>query len=203
MFSLSNRTGLTSILLDANERLSDVLQMTGVENLRVMTSGPIPPNPSEVLGSKRMGYLIEALQQEADVTIFDSPPVMAVTDSLVLAGRLDGMLLVIEAGRTRRIDVQRSKEASTNLGVRILGVVINQLPIRDAGHYSYYYAEDRARLASETPNTLLMRLRRIIASRGGKLWTARHKTSKSTPGVASSKSKGHVTLVETQTEPTK
>jgi succinoglycan biosynthesis transport protein ExoP len=142
IFELSNIVGLTTILLDTSINLEDTLQNTAVENLSVITSGPIPPNPSEMLGSKRMGYLIEALQEQSDIVIFDSPPIMAVTDATVLATRLDGMLLVIDYGHTRRGLARRSREALAAVGATVLGVVLNRLPSRELS-YDYYTQEDQ------------------------------------------------------------
>ncbi len=142
VFNLPNTTGLTTILLDANVRLADVLQTTEVENLRVMTVGPVPPNPSEMLGSKRMGYLIEALQHEAEVVVFDTPPLLAVTDGAVLGARLDGILIVINAGRTRRVHLKRSKEILDTVGARTIGVVINRLAARVDEYYHNYYDDE-------------------------------------------------------------
>ncbi len=138
ILSLPNKVGLTSVLIDANGQVSNVLQPTSVENLRVMTSGPIPPNPSEMLGSKRMTHIIEALQQEADVVVFDGAPVLAVTDSIVLGVHVDGVLLVVEAGRTRHAQAQRSKEALTKVGAQVLGVVLNRVVARGESYYAYY-----------------------------------------------------------------
>ncbi len=143
IFTLSNQTGLTTILLDASIHLTDVMQDTPVENLKVITSGPIPPNPSELLGSKRMGYLIDALVEQAEMVLFDSPPVMAVSDSSVLAARLDGALLVIDAGHTRRATLRRSKENLAAVGASILGVVINRIH-KQGQEYIYYYSQDVA-----------------------------------------------------------
>ena len=97
-----------------------MLKPTKAENLRVMTSGPIPPNPSEMLGSKRMGYLIEALQQETDVVIFDSPPLLAVTDSVVLGAQVARVVLVVQAGRTRRAQLQRAKDMLESVGAHVI-----------------------------------------------------------------------------------
>jgi capsular exopolysaccharide synthesis family protein len=165
ILSLPNKAGLTSMLLDSNEQVSDVLQSVAVENLRVVTSGPLPPNPAEMLGSKRMEHLIESLQREADLVIFDSPPVLAVTDSIVLGTRVDGVLLVVEAGRTRYIQVRRSKEALTKVGAQLLGVVLNQVEVRSENYYSYY--EDdldsrqarRVRLPWSLPGLVALRAR--------------------------------------------
>jgi capsular exopolysaccharide synthesis family protein len=138
VFKLTNTLGLTSLLLDSNLELSRALQPTSVPNLRVLTSGPLPPNPSELLSSNRMGSVIEALRQSVDVAIFDSPPVLAVSDSAVLAGRVDGVLLVVRAARTRQATLRQSKEALVGVGAHLLGVVLNRLAVRERSYGSYY-----------------------------------------------------------------
>ena len=138
ILSLSNKVGLTTVLLDSSVPVSDALQSVTVENLRVMTSGTLPPNPSEMLGSKRMRLLIESLRQEADIAIFDSAPVLAVTDSIVLSTGVDGVLLVVESGRTRHIQAQRSKEALAKVGAQLLGAVLNRGSVRSESYYNYY-----------------------------------------------------------------
>lgn len=162
VFNLDNNIGLTSILLDSNTRLENALQNTSVQNLKVMTSGPIPPNPSEMLGSKRMGYLIDALQKQADIVIFDSPPVMAVADATVLATRLDGTLLVIDSGHTRRAMARRSKEALSAVGATVLGAVLNHIPMRGTA-YHYYYGEERERRRRIAVTNLFSRRNRHAA----------------------------------------
>lgn len=140
LFSLPNAVGLTTALLSgADPALDGYVQPTEVENLYVLTTGPLPPNPSELLGSQRMQELVQRLQQEADLLIFDSPPVLAVTDAAVLARQLDGVLLVIDAGETRQPIAQRACEELTKVGARILGVALNKLTAGRSGYYYYYY----------------------------------------------------------------
>jgi Mrp family chromosome partitioning ATPase len=91
-----------------------------------------------MLGSKRMGQLIESLRREADIVIFDGAPILAVTDSIVLGAGVDGVLLVIEAGRTRYAQAQRSQEALTKVGAQVLGVVLNRVSERSENYYRYY-----------------------------------------------------------------
>ena len=141
IFEMSNSVGLTTALLDANADLAFVLRPTQIENLKLMTSGPLPPNPSELLGSKRMGKLIEVLLEHADIVIFDAPPLMAVADPTVMAARVDGTLLVVCAGKTRRAMAKRSMEALAAAGAYVPGVVLNRLAARGVGYY-HYYAED-------------------------------------------------------------
>ena len=109
------------------------------ENLRVMTSGPIPPNPAELLGSARMKRLISALEAESDMILFDTPPVLAVTDAAVIAAQVDGVVLIVDAGRTRRSMLKRAVDELQRIGTPILGVVLNRLTSRRGGYYYYYY----------------------------------------------------------------
>ena len=138
-FEASRNLGLTNALLDKNPGADGYLQTTEVENLRVLTSGPLPPNPSELLNSQRMRELIEQLKGEADVLIFDSPPVLAVTDASILANQVDGVLLVVDAGSTRRGVAQRGKEQLDKVGANLLGAALNKISHRGRGGYYYYY----------------------------------------------------------------
>ncbi len=140
LFGLSNQSGLTNALLQEGQPSpDDHLQATEVENLQVLTSGPIPPNPSELLGSRRMRSLVQRLGEENDVLILDSPPILAVTDASVLATQVDGVLLVTDIGRTRRALAVRARDTLGNVGANILGVVVNRLSARTSGYYHYHY----------------------------------------------------------------
>jgi succinoglycan biosynthesis transport protein ExoP len=140
VFGVPNNTGLTSALLAGDSSALDAhLQPTGVENLIVLTSGPVPPNPSELLGSHRMARLIEKLTADADLVVFDSPPVLAVTDAVVLGRQLDGVLLVVDAGRTREQALANATAELQKTGANLLGVALNRLDSRHGGHYYYYY----------------------------------------------------------------
>ncbi|NPV51927.1 MAG: CpsD/CapB family tyrosine-protein kinase [Firmicutes bacterium] len=135
MFNLPNRTGLTNLLL-GNSGL-EVLHDTGVEGLKLLPSGALPPNPSELLGSGAMTRVVEALDAEADFLIFDTPPMMAVTDAAVLGTKVDGVLLVLRLGQAAREGVMRAKTLLQNANARVLGVVVNG--IKPEGRYNYYY----------------------------------------------------------------
>ncbi len=139
IFQLPNKEGLTSVLLQDEPSLDGHLQETGIENLRVLTSGPLPPNPSELLGSQKMRQLIEQLKSRADVVLFDTPPAIPVTDATVLAIQTDGVLLVADAGRTRRNMARQVVENLRQVGANLLGVALNRLSPRGAGSYYYYY----------------------------------------------------------------
>ncbi len=136
LFGVPNDKGLTSMLL-ADQSAALPLLGTPVEGLRLLPSGPPPPNPSELLGSKRLEAAIARLQEEADLLLFDSPPVLAVSDAAVLARRVDDVLLVVSAGKTKRDQASRARQVFDRTGARILGVVLNNARL-DASVYSYY-----------------------------------------------------------------
>jgi non-specific protein-tyrosine kinase len=144
VFELNNQGGLSTVLTDDSVSVDDVLQTVPTENLGILTSGPLPEDPSELLGSKRMLQLIELLQQRADVVIFDSPPVMVVGDATILAPQMDSTLLVIDSGKTRQATAQRCKEALEAVKASLSGVVLNRLATRVGGYY-YYYTESGQR----------------------------------------------------------
>jgi succinoglycan biosynthesis transport protein ExoP len=137
-FEVPNREGLTNALLEDEPVLDGWLRETEIDNLRVLTSGPLPPNPSELLGSQKMRQLIERLKDEADVILFDAPPILMLSDASVLAMETDGVLLVAEAGRTRRTAARQAVERLQQLGVNVVGVVLNRVRPRRAKGYDYY-----------------------------------------------------------------
>jgi capsular exopolysaccharide synthesis family protein len=138
LFGLDNTSGLTTMMLDEAAQSDPPLRQTSVDGLRVLPAGPPPPNPAELLGSRRMKETVAALLEQADVLLFDAPPVLAVTDALVLAVQTDGVLLVVKAGGTRREHVQRAKERLERVNARIVGAVLNNAPTDQAlqGYYA-------------------------------------------------------------------
>ncbi len=140
VFGLRNNTGLTTALInDTNGNLDDVLQSTSVPGLHVLTSGPLPPNPAELLGSKRMRELLAELHTRSDIVLLDSPPVTALSDAAVLAAQTDGVLLVLDAGKTRREVAKRAIEALGRVNARVIGALLNRMPSSGMGYYYYYY----------------------------------------------------------------
>jgi len=145
-FQLPNAAGLTNALLSEHPSAAPYLQATPVENLKVLTSGPLPPNPAELLGSARFGELLKDLHQHADVILLDSPPCLAVTDAPVLARQVDGVLLIVDAGVTRRQWAISAQETLNKVGAKILGVGLNRLKPTNGGYYYYYrhyYSDDK------------------------------------------------------------
>jgi capsular exopolysaccharide synthesis family protein len=137
IWKLANEKGLTSMMLDGDGLANPPLCEVGVENLWVLTSGPLPPNPADLLGARRMEEAITTLKQKADYVLFDAPPVLAVTDTALLASKLDALLLVIKAGATRRDHAKRAKEVLSRLHIRVIGVALSNAP-RDASLGAYY-----------------------------------------------------------------
>ena len=125
LFGLNNDRGLTSLFIDAKGPIEPALQAVNVPNLQLLTSGPLPPNPAELLGSQRMLDVIEMLKAQADIVLFDAPPVIAVTDASVLGTRVDGVLLVVQAGQTRREQAKRAKQQLEKLHIRVVGAVLS------------------------------------------------------------------------------
>ena len=127
-------------MLVANEDLNGHGQRaTQRANLALITSGPLPPRPADLLGSGRMRELVDHLAQEADLVLLDSPPVLAVTDASVLATITDGVIVVVDPARSKRRDLQRTREAIEGVGGNILGIVINRLTKAGSTYYYYYY----------------------------------------------------------------
>lgn len=135
---LTENGGLTSVLAD-KAGLEDVLVTSKNRMLSVLPCGPIPPNPSELLGSARMIALLEQLKERADMIVIDSPPLLPVVDAAILSHISDGALLVAMHGRVRRDQVSRSIEQLDAVGAKLLGNVLNRVPASgDAGAYGYY-----------------------------------------------------------------
>jgi len=135
LFDLKPEPGLTNLLLEENGQ--PALQSTMVDGLQLLSSGPLPPNPADLLGSHKIDQIIAMLLDRADVVLFDAPPVIAVTDATVLGAKVDGVLLVISAGKTRREHAERAKEMLEKANVRIIGVALTNAP-KDSSIGGYY-----------------------------------------------------------------
>ena len=126
LFGVANDRGLTTMILKEQALDDPPLLDVGVENLLLVPSGPLPPNPADILGSSKMEQVIDVFKERADVILFGAPPVVAVTDAAVLGTKVDGVLLVVTAGRTRRDHAERAKELLERVNVRIIGAVLNE-----------------------------------------------------------------------------
>ena len=135
LFSLPNEQGLTTLILEENDTALP-LQATGVAGLSLLASGPLPPRPADILGSRRMQAVIERLRAEADIVLFDTPPVTAVTDAAILASSIDGVLLVFQANKTRRERAKQARQILEKVKANIIGVILNDAQLE--GGYGYY-----------------------------------------------------------------
>ncbi len=145
ILSVGNNRGLTTALLDNETPVTFHLQNTKIKGLRVLSSGPIPPNPAEILSSQRMSHLIQELYDEADVLVFDTPPVLTVTDAAVLSPQVDGTLFVVHVGKTRRDTLALAVERVMKTNAHPLGVVLNRIKPSHGGYYYYQYYDTYAR----------------------------------------------------------
>jgi len=139
-FSMSNFRGLTDILVQDKE-IEDVVTDTRVSNLCVIPSGPLPPNPSELLGSKITKEVFKELSEEFDMVLIDTPPVLYVSDAQIISSIAQGTILVASYGKTEKKDLAAAKEIIEKAGGKILGVVINKIQNEYNEGYDYYYSE--------------------------------------------------------------
>lgn len=139
LFDLPNTTGLSTLFVMEEPVVDGFLRMTPLDNLMVLPSGPLPPNPAELLSSARMARIIELLKDQAEVVLFDSPPLLGVADASSLASRLDGVVLVIDSGRTRAGVLTHAIEVLGRAQATLWGVVLNKLRSRRGEGYYYYY----------------------------------------------------------------
>ncbi|SHM59834.1 CpsD/CapB family tyrosine-protein kinase [Gracilibacillus kekensis] len=135
-FRIDNRKGLSSVLVGETE-LQDSIANSDVAGLDLLTCGPIPPNPSELLGSKAMETMISNVSLEYDVVLFDTPPVLAVTDAQILANICDGVVMVVRSNQTEYDAAIKAKELLEVGSAKLLGVVLNDRE-QKKGHYYYY-----------------------------------------------------------------
>lgn len=139
-FGLPNR-GLTNCFAD-NLKLVDIIQRDIYPNLDVVTSGPIPPNPAELLGSPKMQELLQGVEADYDYILLDLPPILVVTDAAVIGSKADGVILVVGSGDISPDEAKQAKSLLEKGRVNILGVVLNKVPQRHQGGYYYYYYYD-------------------------------------------------------------
>ncbi len=154
IFDLPNAHGLTTLLRSADIGLDSVVQPTEQENLRVLTTGPLPPNPAELAGSQRMRTVVDLLKSTEDLVIFDSPPLQAVADAAILASFLDASLFVIDAQRSRRRVIRPAREALSKAGANVLGAVLNRVPTRASDRSPYYGGYGRFDDAAAGPSAV-------------------------------------------------
>lgn len=137
VFGLSNQQGVTNVLAGQVE-LKDAVQVSGSQ-IHVLTSGPIPPNPSELLGSTKMKELVQLLSEHYDIVLIDAPPVNMVTDAAILSTFVDGVILAIASGKTEIEAGKRALKSLEAVNANVLGAVMTMIPVTKRGYYSYKY----------------------------------------------------------------
>jgi tyrosine-protein kinase Etk/Wzc len=139
IFNLKKDNGITNFLV-GNSGFEDIIKPTVIDNLFVVTCGPLPPNPSEILSSNKMKEFIKIAQKQFNTVLFDSPPIIAVTDAAVLSSMVDGLILVIKAHQTRRDAIKRALSLLESVKAKVYGSLLNSVNIeRTYGSYYYYY----------------------------------------------------------------
>jgi capsular exopolysaccharide synthesis family protein len=133
--------GLSEYLIGDIDDLGSIIHSTKVENLSIMTAGGLPPNPSELLGSDTMSSLVSQLEDEWDMVLFDSPPIVAVTDASMISGELDAIAMVVKAGQTERTAIDRALDIIENVKAPLIGAILNGASQENlGGKYAYYYS---------------------------------------------------------------
>ncbi|MGX9133213.1 CpsD/CapB family tyrosine-protein kinase [Rummeliibacillus sp. JY-2-4R] len=139
-FNLTNTTGISSVL-SKQSKLNEVIRRSGIPNLDIITSGPIPPNPSELLGGKMLSEIINYSKEKYNIIIFDAPPILAVADAQILANAVDGSILVINSQETDRKAAEKAVEVLKSSNAQILGTVLNNVKVeRSSYYYNSYYS---------------------------------------------------------------
>ena len=128
IWGISNERGLTTMMLEDTAMSTPPLVDTDVENLSILPSGTLPPVPTDVLSNQRMNDVIGVLKARANYIVFDSPPVLAASDAALLGNKVDGVLMIVQSGHTRRDNVEKAKLALEQINVNILGVALTNAP---------------------------------------------------------------------------
>ncbi|WP_334329716.1 CpsD/CapB family tyrosine-protein kinase [Companilactobacillus sp. HBUAS59699] len=137
-FGIDNRIGLSNYLL-GTAKVDEILQPALVRNLSIIPSGPIPPNPSELLGSNRLKQLLKELEERFDILILDAPPVNTVTDTQVLASVVDGVVMVVPQGIAIKAGVRHAKESLELVHAHIIGAIMNRVTVQKSVYYGGEY----------------------------------------------------------------
>ena len=139
MLGVEHLQGLSTYLSQSHVTLDDVIQQLPIENLSLLPCGPIPPNPAELIISDRMKEMLSELSLRYDHIIIDSPPLINVTDPVILSTMVDGVILVVHGGKSTRNVVTRTRQELVSVGAKIFGVVLNNVDLRREGYDDYYY----------------------------------------------------------------
>lgn len=136
-FNYTNQSGLTTLLTHPDMEVNDVIFKTAMPYLHVLTSGPIPPNPAELLSTNRMNDIINELEKQYELIVFDMPPILPVTDTHIMAGKTDGVIFVIPSGKASKDEVMKSKKMLEMIKANVIGVVMNRVTPAKGSHYYY------------------------------------------------------------------
>ncbi|WP_335871205.1 CpsD/CapB family tyrosine-protein kinase [Bacillus sp. 2205SS5-2] len=136
-FNLTNTVGLTNVLTK-QVSLREAAKETDIKNLDLLPCGPTPPNPAELLSSKSMENFLKVAYEDYDLLLFDTPPLLAVTDAQVIANQVDGTILVVSSGGTNQDALIKAKELLVNAKAKVMGVVLNNRSMKDSNYYYYY-----------------------------------------------------------------
>jgi succinoglycan biosynthesis transport protein ExoP len=139
VFNIKPKVGLSTILTGSSKLENSITHVPQLPNLYLLPAGPPPPHPAELLGSNLMKQLILQWRQEYDHVIFDTPPALSVTDSILLSVDMDAVVLVIRSGNTTKAALRRTRELLGQVNARVLGVVVNAVDVDSPDYYHYYY----------------------------------------------------------------
>jgi capsular exopolysaccharide synthesis family protein len=140
VFNISNAEGLSTILSSnlVDQEILSIIDQDEESRLHLLPSGPVPPNPAELIGSEQMSVLLKMLQNNFTHVVVDSPPIASFTDGVLVASMVDGVILVVNAGKSSRQVVRRSRQLLMDIGAKIFGVVLNNVNLNSQDN-SYYY----------------------------------------------------------------
>ena len=149
LLNVEHQNGLSTYLSRETE-INGLIRKLPIGNLSLLPCGPIPPNPAELLSSNKMKNMLAMLSERYDHILIDSPPLLSVTDSVILSTMVDGVILVVHGGKSTRIAARRARQELTSVGAKIFGVVLNNLDVSRDG-YDYTYYTGRTYGSTETP----------------------------------------------------
>ncbi|MBQ8985584.1 polysaccharide biosynthesis tyrosine autokinase [Candidatus Saccharibacteria bacterium] len=142
LFDIPNTDGLSNLLTDELDNIGHYIHNTNIKNLDVITCGTYPPNPSELLASRKNKKLLTSLRHRYDIIIFDGAPIGGLTDSVILSNLMDETIIVVKDGSTSRSDLMAARNELSKVGAKVAGVVFNMVNHRSSKYYNYYYGED-------------------------------------------------------------
>ena len=137
VFNIDKSPGITDYLTGYVDDFSKVIAKSNINNLYIVPSGVVPPNPSELLGSKKLAELIKKLEGEWDMVLFDSPPLVAVTDATMISKEIDKIIIVVKVGQTENTAFEHTINALKNVSAPIGGIILNA--VTESHNYGYYY----------------------------------------------------------------